>query len=47
MVVILLTVSNTDILEKLFDLVQKILLCWGLQKKQREDTLNYLEIKIK
>lgn len=32
MVDILLPVSDTDILEKLFNVVQKILPCWGLQK---------------
>ncbi|KAL6030846.1 hypothetical protein STEG23_024726 [Scotinomys teguina] len=47
---ILLTDSNADTLERLFEEVKKILPCWGLQiapeKIQKGDSVNYLGYKI-
>ncbi|KAL6093193.1 hypothetical protein STEG23_016117 [Scotinomys teguina] len=47
---ILLTDSNADTLERLFEEVKKILPCWGLQiapeKIQKGDSINYLGYKI-
>ncbi|KAL6086199.1 hypothetical protein STEG23_010845 [Scotinomys teguina] len=47
---ILLTDSNADALERLFEEVKKILPCWGLQiapeKIQKGDSINYLGYKI-
>ena len=47
---ILLSDSNVDTLERMFEEVKKILPCWGLQiapeKIQRGDSINYLCYKI-
>lgn len=45
-----LLASDTDTLEKIFNVVQKILLCWGLlispEETQRGDSLNFLVLKL-
>lgn len=47
---IFLAVSDTVTLEKMFNVIPKNLLCWGLQisheKIQRGDFLNYLGFKV-
>ena len=46
---ILLSNTNTDTLERMFEEVQKVLPKWGLQiapeKMQREDSVNHQVIK--